>query len=116
MADILHSTSGGCGPPKPTIRLTSYDILSNVQRVPLSQPHRHIRGIIVVSISACHAEDPGSTPGRGISLIDDHDDNYQNVHICGPNPDPRPLPPPFPTSPPPESPPEVRGKKQIIEG
>ena len=24
-----------------------------------------IRGSIVVSISACHAEDPGSIPGRG---------------------------------------------------
>ena len=28
-----------------------------------------IRGSIVVSISACHAEDPGSIPGRGISLL-----------------------------------------------
>ena len=27
----------------------------------------HIRGSIVVSISACHAEDPGSIPGRGVS-------------------------------------------------
>ena len=27
--------------------------------------HNHIRGSIVVSISACHAEDPGSIPGRG---------------------------------------------------
>ena len=26
----------------------------------------HIRGSIVVSISACHAEDPGSIPGRGV--------------------------------------------------
>ena len=26
-----------------------------------------IRGRIVVSISACHAEDPGSIPGRGVS-------------------------------------------------
>ena len=25
-----------------------------------------IRGSIVVSISACHAEDPGSIPGRGL--------------------------------------------------
>ena len=28
----------------------------------------HIRGSIVVSISACHAEDQGSIPGRGVSL------------------------------------------------
>ena len=28
-----------------------------------------IRGSIVVSISACHAEDPGSIPGRGVSLF-----------------------------------------------
>jgi hypothetical protein len=27
------------------------------------------RGSIVVSISACHAEDPGSIPGRGILLL-----------------------------------------------
>ena len=26
----------------------------------------HLRDSIVVSISACHAEDPGSIPGRGI--------------------------------------------------
>ena len=26
---------------------------------------KQIRGSIVVSISACHAEDPGSIPGRG---------------------------------------------------
>ena len=25
-----------------------------------------LRGSIVVSISACHAEDPGSIPGRGV--------------------------------------------------
>ena len=28
-----------------------------------------IRGSIVVSISACHAEDPGSIPGRGVLLL-----------------------------------------------
>ena len=27
-----------------------------------------LRGSIVVSISACHAEDPGSIPGRGVFL------------------------------------------------
>ena len=27
-----------------------------------------IRGSIVVSISACHAEDPGSIPGRGVFI------------------------------------------------
>ena len=27
---------------------------------------RHVLGSIVVSISACHAEDPGSIPGRGV--------------------------------------------------
>ena len=27
--------------------------------------HRHVLGSIVVSISACHVEDPGSIPGRG---------------------------------------------------
>ena len=34
----------------------------------LGPRHRsQVRGSIVVSISACHAEDPGSIPGRGIS-------------------------------------------------
>ena len=28
-----------------------------------------IRGSIVASISACHAEDPGSIPGRGVLLV-----------------------------------------------
>ena len=31
-----------------------------------SAGHFQIRGSIVVSISACHAEDPGSIPGRGV--------------------------------------------------
>ena len=31
--------------------------------------HNQIRGSIVVSISACHAEDPGSIPGRGVSAF-----------------------------------------------
>ena len=31
--------------------------------------HNQIRGSIVVSISARHAEDPGSTPGRGVYKI-----------------------------------------------
>ena len=29
----------------------------------------HIRGSIVVSISACHADDPGSIPGRGVGTL-----------------------------------------------
>ena len=32
----------------------------------LGLPLCQIRGSIVVSISACHAEDPGSIPGRGV--------------------------------------------------
>ena len=35
-----------------------------------------VRGSIVVSISACHAEDPGSIPGRGVLLA-------RNVHQLG---------------------------------
>merc|ERR1712016_322254 len=31
---------------------------------------KHVRGSIVVSISACHAEDPGSIPGRGAACTD----------------------------------------------
>ena len=30
--------------------------------------HQQVRDSIVVSISACHAEDPGSIPGRGVSV------------------------------------------------
>ena len=30
---------------------------------------KQIRGSIVVSISACHAEDPGSIPGRGVLFV-----------------------------------------------
>ena len=33
---------------------------------PLRELHFTFRGSIVVSISACHAEDPGSIPGRGV--------------------------------------------------
>ena len=42
-----------------------------------------IRDSIVVSISACHAEDPGSIPGRGISSYPDACDvKFQATHIC----------------------------------
>jgi hypothetical protein len=42
-----------------------------------------IRDSIMVSISACHAEDPGSIPGRGISSYPDACDvNFQATHIC----------------------------------
>ena len=30
--------------------------------------HQQVRDSIVVSISACHAEDPGAIPGRGVSV------------------------------------------------
>ena len=30
------------------------------------KPREQVRDSIVVSISACHAEDPGSIPGRGV--------------------------------------------------
>ena len=37
----------------------------------LGLPLCQIRGSIVVSISACHAEDPGSIPGRGVLCTTD---------------------------------------------
>ena len=37
----------------------------------------HLRGSIVVSISACHAEDPGSIPGRGVLTPSAGDADYQ---------------------------------------
>ena len=39
--------------------------LSNMMS--MSSPRHQIHGSIVVSISACHAEDPGSIPGRASS-------------------------------------------------
>ena len=39
----------------------------NVMKVFFS-PSQQIRGSIVVSISACHAEDPGSIPGPTLVL------------------------------------------------
>ena len=44
------------------------DFLGTSQRgeVPMFPLWHQIRGSIVVSISACHAEDPGSIPGRGV--------------------------------------------------
>ena len=35
-------------------------------RIPIELSIYRFRGSIVVSISACHAEDPGSIPGRGV--------------------------------------------------
>jgi hypothetical protein len=34
-------------------------------------PHSsiQIRGIIIVNISVCHTEDPGSVPGRGVFRV-----------------------------------------------
>ena len=37
----------------------------------------HLRGSIVVSISACHAEDPGSIPGCGVLTPSAKDADYQ---------------------------------------
>ena len=31
--------------------------------------YSHFRDSIVVSISACHADDPGSIPGRGVLIL-----------------------------------------------
>jgi hypothetical protein len=44
------------------------DLLSTSQRgeLPMFPLWHQIRGSIVVSISACHAEDPGSISGRGV--------------------------------------------------
>jgi hypothetical protein len=47
---------------------TKNDFLSTSQRgdLPMFPLWYQIRGNIVVSISACHTEDPGSIPGRGV--------------------------------------------------
>ena len=43
------------------VYLNVYDMVS-------ASSHR-VLGSIVVSISACHAEDPGSIPGRGVLFL-----------------------------------------------
>ena len=41
------------------------------------RPHGvHIRVSIVVSISACHADDPGSIPGRGMFPVQSSDREF----------------------------------------
>ena len=50
---------------KSAARLVSY--ISDTCSIFPYFPSR-FRGSIVVSISACHAEDPGSIPGRGVFL------------------------------------------------
>ena len=45
----------------------SYEVRScSCGHISASGAISEVRGSIVVSISACHAEDPGSIPGRGI--------------------------------------------------
>ena len=46
-------------------RLSEWQAVIYETNLPLAQ--NHVRGSIVVSISARHAEDPGSIPGRGVS-------------------------------------------------
>ena len=61
----------------------------------VDSPNHQIRGSIVVSISACHAEDPGSIPGRGVLQLAA---DFRRSHIKGeqrsavkPWPWPRPI-------------------------
>ena len=42
-----------------------------------------IRGSIVVSISACHADDPGSIPGRGVFRATSDLASVQAVSLSG---------------------------------
>ena len=55
----------GCMTNPPSDRLIARD--ADTMLVVICMPLRagHVRGSIVVGISACHAEDPGSIPGRG---------------------------------------------------
>ena len=46
-------------------RLSEWQEVIYETNLPLAQ--NHVRGSIVVSISARHAEDPGAIPGRGVS-------------------------------------------------
>ena len=40
-----------------------------------------IRGSIVVSISACHADDPGSIPGRGVFQLKSKETIWMQRHV-----------------------------------
>ena len=54
----------------PTVNFTrnTHDSTARHTQFELRPGINHIRDSIVVSISACHAEDPGSIPGRGVLL------------------------------------------------
>ena len=48
-------------------RLSEWQAVIYETNLPLTL--NHVRGSIVVSISACHAEDPGLIPGRGVVAL-----------------------------------------------
>ena len=54
-ASSHRETSPPCHPPRASVRLCAET--------------QHVRDSIVVSMSACHAEDPGSIPGRGTHAL-----------------------------------------------
>ena len=58
------STGSPTNPPSNRLIACDADTMYVVFCIPLGL--WHVRGSIVVSISACHAEDPGSIPGRGV--------------------------------------------------
>ena len=59
----LHVAAESC-----TIAIRSVSSHMHITLIFLLESKSRIRRSIVVSISACHAEDPGSIPGRGALL------------------------------------------------
>ena len=59
--------------------LKQFGVIRNKWKEGKGSLNYQIRGSIVVSISACHAEDPGSIPGRGVVKFNEN--YYERFHV-----------------------------------
>ena len=59
--------AGGVAALFPYLQLGVFNIYAPA-RITMKYCNVQIRGSIVVSISGCHVEDPGSIPGRGVCV------------------------------------------------
>ena len=61
-----------CARPRAFAHLSRIDLAGRIWQAtarPAIGYKEQVRDSIVVSISACHAEDPGSIPGRGVFVV-----------------------------------------------
>ena len=65
VAPLQHGDSAGTAPNIDGHRAVCVCLFRSMSGARRPE-HLHIRCSIVVSISACHAEDPGSIPGGGV--------------------------------------------------